>query len=67
MKDENNELRKTFIAATVAVIAIGVLFLAVTTITLMNISDAVEKTPAQHYNFNCLTEVKDRPLEECRE
>lgn len=67
MENEINNLRKIFIAATVAVIAVGVLFLAAITITLMNISDAVEKTPAQHYNFNCLTEVKDRPLEECRE
>lgn len=67
MENEINNLKKTFIAATVAVIAIGVLFLAVITITLMHISNAVEKAPAQHYNFNCLTEVKDRPLEECRE
>lgn len=67
MEKEINDLKKTFIALAVIVVAVGVLFLAVITIALMHISNAVEKAPAQHYNFNCLTEVKDRPLEECRE
>lgn len=67
MENEINNLKKTFIAATVAVIAVGVLFLAVITATLIHIDDAVKNTPATRYNLNCLVEVKDRPLEECRE
>lgn len=67
MKDEINNLKKTFIAATVAVIAVGVLFLAVITATLVHMDDATKSAPATRYNLNCLVEVKDRPLEECKE
>lgn len=67
MEDENNNLKKTFIAATVAVIAVGALFLAVITAILVHMNDAVKNAPATRYNLNCLVEVKDRPLEECRE
>lgn len=67
MENEINNLKKTFIVATVAVIAVGVLFLAVITTTLIHIGDVVKNAPATRYNLNCLVEVKDRPLEECRE
>lgn len=64
---ENEKLRRAFIASAVATIAVGIIFVIVTTVSLMRIGDAVEEAPAQHYDLNCLTEVKDRPLEECRE
>lgn len=67
MENEINDLKKSFIALTVIVVAVGVLFLVVMSVSLMRISDAVEKTPAVRYDLNCLTEVKGRPLEECRE
>ena len=67
MENEINGLKKTFITATVAVIAVGVLFLAVITATLVHMDDVVKNAPATKYNWNCLVEVKDRPLEECRE
>lgn len=67
MKDEINNLKKIFIAATVAVIAVGVLFLAVITETLVHMDDVTKNAPATKYNLNCLVEVKDRPLEECKE
>lgn len=67
MEKEINELKKTFIALAVIVVAVGVLFLAVITTTLIHIDDAVKNTPATRYNLNCLVEVKNRPLEECRE
>ena len=66
MEDEINDLKKTFIAATVAVIAVGALFLAVITETLVHMDDVTKNAPATRYNLNCLVEVKDRPLEECR-
>lgn len=66
MQDEINNPKKTFIAATVAVIAIGVLFLTVIAATLVHMDDVVKNAPATRYNLNCLVEVKDRPLEECR-
>lgn len=65
--NENEKLRRAFIASAVATIAVGIIFVVVTTVSLMRIGDAVEKTPAQHYDLNCLTEVKGRPLEECKE
>jgi len=67
MEKEINELKKTFIALAVIVVAVGVLFLVVITTTLIHIDDAVKNAPATRYNLNCLVEVKDRPLEECRE
>jgi len=65
--DEKDKLRRAFIASAVALVAVGIIFVVVTTVSLMHIGDAVEEAPAVHYNFNCLTEVKGRPLEECRE
>lgn len=65
--DENKKLRRAFIASAVATIAVGVIFVIATAVSLMHIGDAVEEAPAVHYNFNCLTEVKGRPLEECKE
>ena len=67
MENEINGLKKTFIVATVAAIAVGVLFLAVITATFVHMDDVVKNAPATKYNLNCLVEVKDRPLEECRE
>lgn len=63
---ENEKLRRAFIASAVALVAVGIIFVVVTTVSLMRIGDAVEKAPAQHYDLNCLTEVKGRPLEECK-
>lgn len=65
--NEKDKLRRAFIASAVALVVVGIIFVVVTTVSLVHIGDAVEKAPAQHYNFNCLTEVKGRPLEECRE
>lgn len=65
--NENEKLRRAFVASAVATIAVGIIFVIVTAVSLMHIGDAVEETPAVHYNFNCLTEVKGRPLEECKE
>ena len=67
MEKEINELKETFIALAVIVVAVGVLFLAVITATLVHMDDVVKNAPATRYNLNCLVEVKDRPLEECRE
>lgn len=64
---EKNKLRCAFIASAVATIIVGIVFVVVTTVSLMHIGDAAEEAPAVHYNFNCLTEAKGRPLEECRE
>lgn len=67
MENEINDLKKSFIALTVIVVADGVLFLVVITTTLMHIDDEVKNAPATRYDLNCLVEVKGRPLEECRE
>lgn len=63
---ENEKLRRAFIAATVAVVAVGVLFLVVMSVSLMRIGDAIEKAPAVRYDLNCLTEPIQNPLEECK-
>lgn len=63
---ENEKLRRAFIASVVALVTVGIVFVVVTTVSLMQINDVAEKAPAQHYDFNCLTEVKGRPLEECK-
>lgn len=65
--EEKDKLRRAFIASAVATIAVGIIFVIVTAVSLMHIGDTVEEAPAVHYNFNCLTEEKGRPLEECKE
>lgn len=64
---ENEKLRQALVALAVIVVAVGVLFLAVITTTLIHMDDAAKNAPATRYNLNCLVEVKGRPLEECRE
>lgn len=65
--NEKDKLRRAFIVSAVATIIVGIIFVIITAVSFIHIGDAVEEAPAQHYNLNCLTEVKGRPLEECRE
>lgn len=65
--NENEKLRRAFIASAVALVTVGIIFVVVTTVSLMHIGDAVEKAPAAHYDFNCLTQEIEKPLTECKE
>lgn len=65
--NENEKLRRAFVVSAVATIAVGIIFVIVTAVSLMHIGDAVEKAPAVHYDLNCLTQPIEKPLTECKD
>lgn len=65
--EEKDKLRRAFIASAVALVAVGIIFVVVTTVSLMHIGDAVEKAPVVHYDLNCLTQPIEKPLTECKD
>lgn len=65
--NENEKLRRAFIATTVALIITGIIFVVTMVVSLIQISSAVEETKANKYDLNCLTQVIEKPLTECRE
>ena len=65
--DENKELRRAFIASAVALVVVGIVFVATTIIVLGQLTKATVDSKATQYNLNCLTEPVERPLTECRE
>lgn len=65
--NEKDKLRRAFVASAVALVAVGIIFIVVTTVSLMHIGDAVEKAPTVRYNLNCLTQPIEKPLTECKD
>lgn len=65
--NENEKLRRAFIATTVALIITGIIFVVTMVVSLIQISSAVEETKANKYDLNCLTQVIEKPLTECKE
>jgi hypothetical protein len=65
--NENEKLRRAFIATTVALIITGIIFVVTMAVSLIQISSAVEETKANKYDLNCLTQAIEKPLTECKE
>lgn len=65
--NENEKLRRAFIATTVALIITGIIFVVTMVVSLIQISSAVEETKVNKYDLNCLTQVIEKPLTECKE
>lgn len=65
--NENEKLRRAFIATTVTLIIAGIIFIITMVISLAQINSAVEETKANKYDLNCLTQVIEKPLTECKE
>ena len=65
--NENEKLRRAFIVAAVAVVVVGIVFVATTIIVLGQLTKATVDSKANMYDLNCLTEPVEKPLTECRE
>lgn len=65
--NEDKKLRHAFIATTVALIITGIIFIVTMVVSLAQINSAVEETKANKYDLNCLTQVIEKPLTECKE
>lgn len=67
MNNENEKLRRAFIVAAVAVVVVGIVFVATMIIALGQLAKATVDSKATQYDLNCLTEPVEKPLTECRE
>ena len=58
--NENEKLRRAFIVAAVAVVVVGIVFVAMMAVAIKQTSEAVK------YDLNCLAEPTNKPLTECK-
>ena len=66
MDNDDKKIKKAFIASVVALIVVGVIFVAIMCVSLVQIGRATD-TQATKYNMNCLTQPIEKPLTECKE
>ena len=64
--NESEKLRRAFIVAAVAVVVVGIIFVATTIIVLGQLTKATVDSKANMYDMNCVTQPIEKPLEECR-
>ena len=64
--DENKELRRAFIASAVALVVVGIVFVATMIIVLGQLTKVTVDSKANMYDMNCVTQPIEKPLEECR-
>ena len=66
MNNENEKLRRAFIVASVAVVVVGIVFVATMIIVLGQLTKATVDSKANMYDMNCVAQPIEKPLEECR-
>lgn len=64
---ENEKLRRAFIMAAVAVVVVGIMFVATMIIALGQLTKATVDSKANMYDLDCVTQPIEKPLTECRE
>ena len=64
---ENEKLKRAFMTSAVALVVVGIIFVATMTIVLGQLTKATVGSKANMYDLNCLTEPVEKPLTECRE
>lgn len=64
-ESENEKLRRAFIVAAVAVVVVGIVFVATMIIALGQLAKATVDSKADMYDFDCVTQPVEKPLEEC--
>ena len=67
MNNENEKLRRAFIVAAVAVVVVGIVFVATMIIVLGQLTKATVDSKADMYDMGCVTQPIEKPLEECKE
>lgn len=65
--NENEKLRRAFIVAAVAVVVVGIVFVATMIIVLGQLAKATVDSKANMYDMDCVTQPIEKPLEECKE
>lgn len=65
--NENEKLRRAFIVAAVAVVVVGIVFVATMIIALGQLAKATVDSKANMYDMDCVAQPIEKPLEECRE
>ena len=65
--NENEKLRRAFIVAAVALVIVGIVFIITMIIALGQLTEAMQSSKASVYDLNCVTQLIEKPLTECRE
>ena len=64
--NENEKLRRAFLASAVALVIVGIIFIATMIIALGQLTKATVDSKANMYDLNCLTQPIEKPLTECK-
>lgn len=65
--NESEKLRRAFIVAAVAVVVVGIVFVATMIIALGQLTKVTVDSKADMYDMGCVTQPIEKPLDECRE
>lgn len=65
--NESEKLRRAFIVAAVAVVVVGIVFVATMIIVLGQLTKVTVDSKANMYDMNCVAQPIEKPLEECKE
>ena len=64
--NENEKLRRAFLASAVALVIVGIIFIATMIIALGQLTKATVDSKANMYDLDCVTEPIEKPLTECK-
>lgn len=67
MKDEKDNLTKAFLAAAIATVVTGLVFVIIMVITLIDMGATMKKYEADKYDLNCVTQPIEKPLTDCKD
>ena len=65
--NESEKLRRAFIVAAVAVVVVGIVFVATMIIVLGQLTKATVDSKDDMYDMGCVTQSIEKPLEEYKE
>lgn len=65
--NEEKKLRNAFIVAAVAVVVVGIVFVATMIIALGQLAKATVDSKADMYDLDCMAQPIEKPLTECKD
>lgn len=65
--NEDEKLRRAFLASAAALVIVGIIFIATMIIALGQLTKATVDSKANMYDLDCVTEPVERPLTECKQ
>ena len=66
-KTEDDKLRRAFLASAIALVIVGIVFIVTMIIALGQLTEATRSSKASVYDLNCVTQLIEKPLTECKE